>query len=216
MRSILSRLQNCPVVSVYIQSFHFLTLLSSIFALPYFCSSFPNTLLYPRFLLLTQLSISQRKQKLLRKTIKLPHTDPAVCICAVYMAFSSICGGTVSAHGQGHLFHLVIHSHLLPPTQEHCSSNSSPSFLCLQFSPSLSPLGFPGGTNGKRTLLQCRRPKRCGFDPWVRKIPWRKAWQLTPGFLPGESHGQRSLVGYSPQDHKESDTTEVTQQQQHM
>ena len=47
-----------------------------------------------------------------------------------------------------------------------------------------------------------------GFNPWVRNIPWRRKWQLTPGFLPGESHGQRSLVGYSPQDRKESDTTE--------
>ena len=37
-----------------------------------------------------------------------------------------------------------------------------------------------------------------GFDPWVRKIPWRRAWQCVPVFLPGESHGQRSLVGYSP------------------
>ena len=36
------------------------------------------------------------------------------------------------------------------------------------------------------------------FDPWVRKIPWRKAWQPTPVILPGESHGQRSLKGYSP------------------
>ena len=53
--------------------------------------------------------------------------------------------------------------------------------------------------------LQCGRP---GFDPWVGKIPWRRKWQPTPGFLPGESHGQRSLVGYSPQGHKESDTTE--------
>ena len=39
--------------------------------------------------------------------------------------------------------------------------------------------------------------KRCGFDPWVRKIPWRQAWQSTPVFLPGDSHEQRSLVGYS-------------------
>ena len=37
-----------------------------------------------------------------------------------------------------------------------------------------------------------------GFDPWVGKIPWRRAWQPTPVFLPGESHGQGSLVGYSP------------------
>ena len=42
------------------------------------------------------------------------------------------------------------------------------------------------------------------------KYPWRKKWQPTPMFLPGESHGQRSLAGYSPQGHKESDTTEVT------
>jgi len=50
----------------------------------------------------------------------------------------------------------------------------------------------------ERTCLQCRRRRRCRFDPWVRKIPWRRAWQPTPGFLPGESHGQRNLVGYSP------------------
>ena len=46
------------------------------------------------------------------------------------------------------------------------------------------------------------------INPWVRKIPRRRAWQTTPGFLPKESHGQRSLVGYGPWDHKESDTTE--------
>ena len=45
------------------------------------------------------------------------------------------------------------------------------------------------------------------FDPWVRKISWRRKWQSTPVFLPGEFHGQRSLVGYSPWGHKESDTT---------
>ena len=44
----------------------------------------------------------------------------------------------------------------------------------------------------------------------VRKIPWKRAWQSTPVFLPGESHGQRSLAGYSPQGCKESNTTEVT------
>ena len=57
---------------------------------------------------------------------------------------------------------------------------------------------------------QCRRHKRCEFDPWVGKIPWRRAWQPTPVFLPGESHGQRSLAGCSPWGHKELDTTEVT------
>ena len=48
-------------------------------------------------------------------------------------------------------------------------------------------------------------------SPWVRKIPWRRAWLSTPVFLPGESHGQRSLVGYNPQGRKQSDTTEVVQ-----
>ena len=47
--------------------------------------------------------------------------------------------------------------------------------------------------------LQCRRPR---FDFWVRKIPWRRKWQATPVFLPGESCGQRSLAGYSPWDRK--------------
>ena len=46
------------------------------------------------------------------------------------------------------------------------------------------------------------------FDPWIGKIPWRRKWQLTPVFLPGESHGQRSMAGYSPRGRKELDTTE--------
>ena len=50
--------------------------------------------------------------------------------------------------------------------------------------------------------------RETGFDPWVGKIPWRRKWQSTPVFLPGESHGQRSLAGYSPWGRKESDTTE--------
>ena len=53
--------------------------------------------------------------------------------------------------------------------------------------------------------LQCGRP---GFNPWVRKTPWRRKWQPTPVLLPGKSHGQKSLVGYSPWGLKESDTTE--------
>ena len=48
-----------------------------------------------------------------------------------------------------------------------------------------------------------------GFDPWVGKIPWRRAWQPTPVFLPGELQGQRSPVGYSPQCDKGLDTSEV-------
>ena len=52
-------------------------------------------------------------------------------------------------------------------------------------------LGFPGGANGNEPICQCRRCKRCNFDPWVGKIPWRREWQPTPVFLPEESHGQR-------------------------
>ena len=70
--------------------------------------------------------------------------------------------------------------------------------------------GFPGGASGKEPACQCRRHKRLGFNPWIRKIPWRRAWQPTPLFLPGEAHEQRSLVGYSPWGHKESVTTEHT------
>ena len=57
---------------------------------------------------------------------------------------------------------------------------------------------FPGGTRGKEPICQSRRCKRTGFDPWVGKIPQRRAWQPNPVFLPRESHGERSLGGYSP------------------
>ena len=56
--------------------------------------------------------------------------------------------------------------------------------------------GFPCGASDQEST--CNAGKRFGFDPWTRKIPWRRAWQPTPVFMPGESHGQRSLVGYGP------------------
>ena len=71
-------------------------------------------------------------------------------------------------------------------------------------------MGFLGGTNGKEPTYQCRRHKRCGFYPWVRKIPWKRAWKLTPLLLPGESYRQWSLAGYSPSGCKKSDMTEAT------
>ena len=67
-------------------------------------------------------------------------------------------------------------------------------------------MGFSGGSDG-RVCLQCERP---GFSRWVGKIPWRRKWQPTPVFLSGESHGQRSLVGYSLWGHKEPDTDRET------
>ena len=57
--------------------------------------------------------------------------------------------------------------------------------------------GPPRWLSGKESTCQCRRHKRFGFNPWVGKI-WRREWQPTAVFLPGKSHGQRSLVGYSP------------------
>ena len=62
--------------------------------------------------------------------------------------------------------------------------------------------------NGEEFICQYRRHRRCEFDPWVGKLSWRRAWQPTPVFLLGESHGQRSLAGYSPCGPKQSDTTE--------
>ena len=60
--------------------------------------------------------------------------------------------------------------------------------------------GFPGGTSGEEPVCQCRRYKRYGFDPWVRKLPCQRKWQPL----------QRIVVGYSPQHHKELDMTEAT------
>ena len=71
--------------------------------------------------------------------------------------------------------------------------------------------GFPGGSSGKESTCQCRRHKRHRFSPWVGKSPWRSAWQSTSVSLLGESHGQRSLMGYCTKGCKESDMTEVTQ-----
>ena len=65
--------------------------------------------------------------------------------------------------------------------------------------------GLPWWLRRQSVYLQCGRPR---FDPWVGKIPWRRKWQSTPVFMPGKSHRGRSLVGYSPWGHKESDTTE--------
>ena len=62
----------------------------------------------------------------------------------------------------------------------------------------LSGGGFPDGS-----VLRIHLPsRRHGFDPWLEKTPWRRKWQPTPVFLPGKSHGQRRLVGYSPWGHE--------------
>ena len=67
-------------------------------------------------------------------------------------------------------------------------------------------MGFHGGSDGKASAftIQCGRSM---FNPWVGKISWRRKWQPTPVLLPKKFHGQRSLVGYSPWCHQESDMT---------
>ena len=82
---------------------------------------------------------------------------------------------------------------------EYFSIFSTPSFLFFY---------FPDGSSGKEPTCQSRTFRRCRFNPWVGKIPWMRKWQPTPIILSGISHGQWSLVGYSPYSWKESDTTE--------
>jgi len=70
-------------------------------------------------------------------------------------------------------------------------------------------MGFPAGASGKDPTCQFRDIKTHQVNTWVRKIAWRRVWQPILAFLPRESHGQRSLVGYSPKGPKELDTTEA-------
>ena len=86
-------------------------------------------------------------------------------------------------------------------------SLSNLEYVCV----SMESPGLPMWLSGKESACRCRR---CGFYPWVRnipwirKIPWGKKWQTIPVYLTGESHGQSSLVSYSPRGHKELDVTE--------
>ena len=88
------------------------------------------------------------------------------------------------------------------PTSYHLSSSSGSGHAweeaktCYRIWASVG--GLPDGAGGKEPDCQCRRCKRCGFDPWARKITWRRTWQPTPILLPGESHGQKSLTGCGP------------------
>ena len=67
--------------------------------------------------------------------------------------------------------------------------------------------GLPRWLSGEESACQCGRCQRHIFNPCVKKSPWRRKWQPTPGFFPGKFHGQRSLTGYSPWGRKESDTS---------
>ena len=92
-----------------------------------------------------------------------------------------------------YLFLLSFHDPLSFPTFVFLTlSKNSPYFRLPQSSLAneqryKSIKSFPGGTSGKEPTCQCRRHMRCGFDTWVGKIPWRRAWQATPLSLPGDS-----------------------------
>ena len=70
-------------------------------------------------------------------------------------------------------------------------------------------MDFPGGACGKEPACHFKKHKRCRLSPWVGKIPWRRTWPPSPGFLPGESRGHRGLAA-TVHGVAESDTTEVT------
>ena len=84
------------------------------------------------------------------------------------------------------------------------------SWCCVVFHRMKAPvcICFPGSSAGKESTCQCRRHKRHGFKPWVRKISWRRKWQSTPVSLTGKFHGQRCLAGHTVHGVAESDMTE--------
>ena len=83
-------------------------------------------------------------------------------------------------------------------SKAHACPGEGASLISFSFQCLVSLWGFPGGASGKEPTCQCRRVRNVGLIPWVRKIPWRRARQPIPVFLPRASHGQRSLVGYGP------------------
>ena len=89
--------------------------------------------------------------------------------------------------------------------------NNQAHFIYISIQPTHIKKGFPSALRSEESTSQCSRYNRHQFDPWVRKIPWRRAWQPTPVFLPGESHGWGILVNYSPWGFMESDMSEATQ-----
>ena len=78
-----------------------------------------------------------------------------------------------------------------------CQRTKLPCWLTVQ-GDSQADLGWYGGASGKEPTWQCRRHKRCGFDPWAGKIPWRWSWQPTPVFLPEESPWTEEPGGLQP------------------
>ena len=97
--------------------------------------------------------------------------------------------------------------YLSSPTQQpQAKQPPREGFVCLFFLP--DALEFEGASLVSQTVKNLPAMQETQFNPWIRKIPWRRKWQPTPVFLPGKYYGQRSLVGYSPWGCKQLDTTE--------
>ena len=111
-------------------------------------------------------------------------------------SFCTVCGSLVSGHDPSQAFLTCIQF----PAYQRAAGHSG-------------HLGFPGGSAGKEFACQ---GGRCGFHPWVRKIPWRRKWQPSPVFLSGKFLGRWSLVVYSLGVAKESDTTEQLSAHSHL
>ena len=126
----------------------------------------------------------------------LPHSSVHGILQARVLAWvaTSFCRGSSWPRDRTQVSHIVGRHFTIWATREakRPSSPTHPGFKLSQLF-----LGLPRWCCGQETARQCRRLKRHGFNPWVGKIPWRRAWQPTPVFLPGESH-------------KHSDTTEAT------
>ena len=105
---------------------------------------------------------------------------------------------------------LLIKNSLVNIKSRSFQQNSFMSNIIMGFGFWVMGFGLPGWLSGKESTCQCRRH---GFNPWVRKIPWRRKWQ-TLVCLPGKSHEQRSLVGYLHGLSKELDATEHTDNRQ--
>ena len=151
------------------------------------------------------------------KTVKPLHfPSQSVCVCVRAHVHVQSCltlrdpmdysppGSSVHGHFQARVLEWVS-SVQFSPSVMYDSFNCSCLELNLQYLQDVTALGLPWWLSSKESTCEYRR---LGFDPWVGEIPWRRKWQPTPVSLPEKSHGQRSLEGYSPWGHKESDMTE--------
>ena len=107
-------------------------------------------------------------------------------------------------------WHHWLNGHEFEQTQGDREGQGSLACCCSWGCKELDTIKWLNNNNRIPRVAQWRRihlqSRRSDFDPWVKKMPWRKKWQPTPAFLPGKSHGQISLEDYSPRDHNKSRT----------